>query len=67
LIELKRGGRARRSSARTERGWHAAYVVALFLMAVTTDDKVIRVLLTATAIGAAYNLGRKSEKERSGQ
>lgn len=58
----------RRSSARrTERGWHAAYIVALILMAVTTEDKVIRFLLTATTIGAAYNLGRKSEKEKSRQ
>jgi hypothetical protein len=48
------------------RGWHAAYVVVVFLMAVTEDDKAIRFALTATGIGAAYFLGRKSEKEKSG-
>ncbi|SEO64292.1 hypothetical protein SAMN05216267_10349 [Actinacidiphila rubida] len=47
------------------RGWHAAYVAVVFLMAVTEDDKAIRVILTATGIGAAYFLGRKFEKERS--
>ncbi len=47
-------------------GWHAAYVVVAFVMAITTDDKVIRFLFTATAIGAGYSLGRKAEKAKSG-
>lgn len=67
MIELKKGGRVRRSGGRrVGLGWYAACVVLVFIMAVTTDDKVMRFLLTATAIRAAYSLGRKAEKEKSG-
>lgn len=64
---LRRRDRApdRPSGRHIDRRWQAAYIAVTFLLAVSTDDIVIRLLLTASAIGAGYSLGRKSqERER---
>ncbi|MFG2473630.1 hypothetical protein [Streptomyces fagopyri] len=41
---------------------HALYVVILMLFAITETDTVIRTLMTVTAVGVAFNLGRRTTK-----
>jgi hypothetical protein len=42
--------------------WEVANVAILTLFAITNGDKVIRILMTVTAVVGAFDLGRKSAK-----
>ncbi len=46
--------------------WEVAYVAILTLFAITDGDKVIRILMTVTAVGQAFALGRRSSKRSNG-
>ncbi|MEU8832530.1 hypothetical protein [Streptomyces sp900116325] len=45
--------------------WDAVWGAALTVFSITNDDKVIRFLVTTAAVVQAFNLGRRTQRQKS--